>query len=178
VQGASDFKALAKCRCNDLTQYDLRVVFVHDGLFGRKQFYSYVKDKGVWWKTVDNEVTEVRFCSSSCPSCSSFYQASEETVLTDRTGVHLGAGPYMLLYSRALTPDDQTEYESKKIEWPELLRVCRALAAVCCTISDALSRTRSNTTTMYSCLPCDQRFESDSNRMIANLPLASKLYLA
>jgi hypothetical protein len=112
------------------------------------------------------------------PRAQNCYQVSEETVLTDRTGVHLGAGPYMLLYSRALTPDEQTAYESKT-EWPELLRVCRLFAAVGCTIfSDALNRTQSNTITMYSCLPCNQRFESDSSRMIANLPLARKLCLA
>ena len=40
-------------------QYDLRVVLLHDGLFGRKHIYSYVQSKGVWWKTVDREVTEV-----------------------------------------------------------------------------------------------------------------------
>jgi hypothetical protein len=40
-------------------QYDLRAVLVHDGLFGRRQLYSYVKDKGVWWKSVDSDVTEV-----------------------------------------------------------------------------------------------------------------------
>jgi hypothetical protein len=42
-----------------LCQYDLRAVLVHDGLFGRRQLYSYVKDKGTWWKTVDTDVTEV-----------------------------------------------------------------------------------------------------------------------
>jgi hypothetical protein len=41
------------------SQYDLRVVFIHDGIFGRKHLYSYVQDKGKWWKTVDNAVTEV-----------------------------------------------------------------------------------------------------------------------
>ena len=42
-----------------VVQYDLRVVLLHDGLFGRKHIYSYVQGEGVWWKTVDTEVTEV-----------------------------------------------------------------------------------------------------------------------
>ena len=42
-----------------LLQYDLRVVLVHDGLFGRSHLYSYVKQNGKWWKTVDYQVTEV-----------------------------------------------------------------------------------------------------------------------
>jgi len=87
-------------------RYDLRVVFVHDGLFGRKQVYSYVYDKGSWWKTADNEVTQV----------------SEETVFTDPTGMHLGAGPYMLIYSRALTPEEQGQYDAADFGWPDLLQ--------------------------------------------------------
>ena len=40
-------------------KYDLRVVLMHDGFQGRNHIYSYVKYKGVWWKTVDSVVTEV-----------------------------------------------------------------------------------------------------------------------
>ena len=40
-------------------QYDLRVVLVHDGFYGRGHLYSYVKQKGVWWKVVDHTSTEV-----------------------------------------------------------------------------------------------------------------------
>ena len=47
-------------------------------------------------------------------------------VLTDPAGSHLGAGPYMLIYSRALTSDEQTKHAGK-FEWPELLKV-----RVCC----------------------------------------------
>ncbi|KAI0252842.1 hypothetical protein BJV78DRAFT_271770 [Lactifluus subvellereus] len=79
-------------------RYDLRVVFMHDGLFGRSHLYSYVNDNGTWWKTVDLDVTEV----------------PEETVLTDATGFHLGAGPYMLIYSRAVPEGDQGP-----LPWPE-----------------------------------------------------------
>jgi hypothetical protein len=43
-----------------IEQYDLRAVLVHTGFPGRKQIYSYVQDiEGVWWKTVDHEVTGV-----------------------------------------------------------------------------------------------------------------------
>jgi len=71
---------------------------MHDGLYGRSHLYSYVNDNGTWWKTVDWAVTEV----------------SEETVLTDPTGFHLGAGPYMLIYSRAVLDGDQSP-----LPWPE-----------------------------------------------------------
>ncbi|KAA1474450.1 hypothetical protein DENSPDRAFT_841038 [Dentipellis sp. KUC8613] len=79
-------------------RYDLRVVLVHDGLFGRNHMYSYVQQGSTWWKTVDYEVTEV----------------SEEAVLNDPVGLHLGAGPYLLIYSRAVP-----EFESKSLPWPE-----------------------------------------------------------
>jgi len=41
-------------------------------------------------------------------------QVPEETVLTDATGFHLGAGPYMLIYSRAVPEGDQ-----EPLPWPE-----------------------------------------------------------
>ncbi|TFY68606.1 hypothetical protein EVJ58_g910 [Rhodofomes roseus] len=80
-------------------RYDLRVVLVHDGLYGRKHLYSYVKEKGMWWKTQDYIVTEV----------------PEETVLNDIVGLHLGAGPYFLIYSRALTEEE----ENTRAQWLE-----------------------------------------------------------
>ncbi|GLB39769.1 putative ubiquitin carboxyl-terminal hydrolase [Lyophyllum shimeji] len=80
-------------------QYDLRAVFMHTGLPGRKQIFSYVQDgHGIWWKTLDYTVTEV----------------PEETVLTDPTGLHLGAGPYLLIYSRHLSEDQM----NAPIRWP------------------------------------------------------------
>ncbi|KAI0643929.1 hypothetical protein C8Q79DRAFT_977495 [Trametes meyenii] len=79
-------------------RYDLRAVIVHDGFFGRSHLYSYVKYKGKWWKTVDYLVTEV----------------SEDTVLNDPTGLHLGAGPYILIYSRPLSQ----EKENARAPWP------------------------------------------------------------
>ncbi|KAF5384210.1 hypothetical protein D9615_003376 [Tricholomella constricta] len=83
-------------------RYDLRAVFMHTGLPGRKQIYSYVQDNhGVWWKTIDYTVTEV----------------SEETVLTDPTGLHLGAGPYLVIYSRHLSEEQM----KAPVAWPKSL---------------------------------------------------------
>ncbi|XP_006455181.1 hypothetical protein AGABI2DRAFT_226546 [Agaricus bisporus var. bisporus H97] len=74
-------------------RYDLRAVLIHTGLPGRKHKYSYVHDnQGVWWKIVDYTVTEV----------------SEETIFSDTAGLHLGAGPYMLIYSRHVEIEDLT----------------------------------------------------------------------
>ncbi|KAI0962288.1 hypothetical protein AcV7_001167 [Taiwanofungus camphoratus] len=112
--------------CPELQQhrYDLRVVLVHDGLFGRSHLYSYVKHNDTWWKTVDYAVTEVIFSRSlflHSPRYSresalySVVQVSEEVVLTDSVGLHLGAGPYFLIYSRALSEDE----EHIRAPWPE-----------------------------------------------------------
>ncbi|KAK0469256.1 uncharacterized protein EV420DRAFT_1493348 [Desarmillaria tabescens] len=80
--------------------YDLRAVLMHDGLPGRKHVYLYTQDAGgIWWKTVDTVVTEV----------------PEEDVLRDSTGMLLGAGPYMLLYSRSLSKE---ELEAP-VQWPK-----------------------------------------------------------
>ncbi|KAL5514775.1 hypothetical protein ACEPAG_2091 [Sanghuangporus baumii] len=65
-------------------RYDLRAVLVHDGLYGRSHLHSFILHNGRWWKCQDATIVEV----------------SEEVVLTDTTGLHLGAGPYMLIYSR------------------------------------------------------------------------------
>ncbi|KAJ6587377.1 hypothetical protein B0H10DRAFT_2093935, partial [Mycena sp. CBHHK59/15] len=80
--------------------YDLRAVLVHTGLPGRKHIYSYVQDKGTWWKTVDYTVTEV----------------PEELVMSDPAGLHLGAGPYMLMYSRRQTEEEM----NAPATWPTL----------------------------------------------------------
>jgi len=83
-------------------RYDLRAVLVHDGQFGRSHIYSYTYDKEKWWLTNDQEVHEVH----------------EDLVLNDTAGLHYGAGPYMLLYSRAL-PEDM---ENAAVQWPERLK--------------------------------------------------------
>lgn len=48
-----------------------------------------------------------------------FGQVSEDTVLTDQVGLHLGAGPCFLIYSTAV-PEDQEDASSP---WPEGLKV-------------------------------------------------------
>ena len=45
---------------------------------------------------------------------------SELTVFTDATGLHLGAGPFFLIYSRALSQED----EDARVFWPECFKVC------------------------------------------------------
>ncbi|PCH34125.1 hypothetical protein WOLCODRAFT_113208 [Wolfiporia cocos MD-104 SS10] len=94
--------------CPELQQhrYDLRVVLVHDGLFGRNHIYSYVKDRDTWWKTMDYSVTEARLI------------VSEDTALNDPVGLHLGAGPFFLIYSRALPKLE----ESARPPWPGSLK--------------------------------------------------------
>ena len=54
------------------------------------------------------------------PNLSLHLQVSEETVLTDPTGLHLGAGPYFLIYSRAIPWED----EDMRSSWPEDVKVC------------------------------------------------------
>ncbi|KAI6014460.1 hypothetical protein PISMIDRAFT_26984 [Pisolithus microcarpus 441] len=94
-------EALTLLDCPELKQvrYDLRVVFMHDGLYGRKHLYCYVRDKGQWWKIADSLIEQV----------------TEESVLRDTTGLHLGAGPYLLLYSR-YRPDENERLTS--LPWP------------------------------------------------------------
>lgn len=87
-----------------------------------------MKHNDTWWKTVDYAVTEVIFSRSlflHSPRYSresalySVVQVSEEVVLTDSVGLHLGAGPYFLIYSRALSEDE----EHIRAPWPEGVKV-------------------------------------------------------
>ena len=48
-------------------------------------------------------------------------EVSEEIVLTDSAGIHLGAGPYLLIYSSV--PPDDTAVESMQLPWPKPLKV-------------------------------------------------------
>lgn len=84
---------------------------------GRKQIHSYVQDvDGIWWKTVDFTVTEVINPLENNNSVSlTNRKISEEIVLTDPSGLHMRAGPYLLLYSRFL-PQDQIK---EPLPWPE-----------------------------------------------------------
>lgn len=80
--------------------YGLRAVLRHDGLYGRSHIYSHVRDEhGIWWRTDDHKVMEV----------------SEEAVLTDSSGLHLGAGPYMLVYSRV---EGNADTDTESVLWP------------------------------------------------------------
>jgi hypothetical protein len=114
---------------SSMLQYDLRVVFMHDGLYGRKHLYSYVHDKSFWWKIADSLIEKVnnyqhtsighllRNLISPHPIA---LQVSEEAVLNDHTGLHLGAGPYLLFYSRAL-PENVDPAPS--LPWPDDIKV-------------------------------------------------------
>ncbi|CAL1709523.1 unnamed protein product [Somion occarium] len=95
-------------------RYDLRVVLVHDGLYGRSHLYSYVKQRDKWWKIVDYSTLEVcSHCKYALVTLLTEGQVSEETVLHDPIGLHLNAGPFFLIYSRAI-PE-----ESLRPDWPE-----------------------------------------------------------
>ncbi|EKM56764.1 uncharacterized protein PHACADRAFT_207955 [Phanerochaete carnosa HHB-10118-sp] len=80
-------------------RYELRAVLMHDGFYGRSHLYSYVKRRGIWWKTAENTTIEV----------------PEAEVLEDPAGLHLGAGPFLLIYSRSVPQEE----ESVKLPWPE-----------------------------------------------------------
>lgn len=81
-------------------KYDLRAVLMHDGLKGRKHVYSYINHDDAWWKIVDYTATKVTL----------------ETVLNDKDGMHLGAGPILLVYSRSLP-------EPLVSNWPDVVKV-------------------------------------------------------
>ncbi|EPQ51958.1 hypothetical protein GLOTRDRAFT_48407 [Gloeophyllum trabeum ATCC 11539] len=95
-------------------RYDLRAVLVNEGPLGRKHLYSYTYNAGKWWKTVDWLVEEVRRLHCTV--------VSEEVVLNDPAGLHYGAGPYLLLYSRALSEEDEKTL-SERLHWMETARV-------------------------------------------------------
>ena len=107
------------------------MVFIHDGIFGRRHLYSYVEDKGKWWKTFGNTVTEVTTYSAFSITYlmyASCCQVSEDTVFTDPTGLHLGAGPYLLIYSKAMSAEHTSELE--RLPWPEKIKVNRLVGLV------------------------------------------------
>lgn len=57
-------------------------------------------------------------------------QVSEETVLTDTSGLHLGAGPFMLFYSEEIdpkfdAPPDVTHFR----QWHPAVRVSTCFSA-------------------------------------------------
>lgn len=139
-------QAAKALECPELQQqrYDLRVVLVHDGLYGRNHIYSYVRQGDVWWKTVDHVVNEV----------------PEETVLNDTAGLHLGAGPYFLIYSRAL-PEEQ---ENVRVQWVEQLKnsVKHNNALFLSTLPPEVVADLRNSTSPPSS-PCPSEFTMSSN---------------
>ncbi|TFK53221.1 hypothetical protein OE88DRAFT_1657130 [Heliocybe sulcata] len=86
-------------------RYDLRAVIINEGPLGRKYLYSYTQHAGKWWKTVDWLVEEV----------------SEEVVLNDPAGLHYGAGPYLLLYSRAMSEEEEKTLP-ERLQWMDTMR--------------------------------------------------------
>ncbi|CDZ98027.1 Ubiquitin carboxyl-terminal hydrolase-like domain [Phaffia rhodozyma] len=74
-----DRSELKRCK------YSLRAINFHNGIRGPGSLYTYVQgpDKR-WFKVVDGVSSEI----------------SAETAFADPTGFHLGAGPYMLWYSK------------------------------------------------------------------------------
>ncbi|KAF9515889.1 hypothetical protein BS47DRAFT_727689 [Hydnum rufescens UP504] len=101
-------------------RYDLRAVLMHNGSYGPKNVYAYVKSSsGEWWKSVYDVVTKVRKHSPIFrpPDMTFSLQVTEETVLTDRAGLYLNSGPYMLFYSR-VTPEWEIDGDSGEPSWP------------------------------------------------------------
>jgi hypothetical protein len=76
--------------------------------------------------TTDYEVQEVYTCAIihilEVLILHRFCQVSEDTVLHDSSGLHYGAGPYMLFYSRALPLGSDIS-----VEWPEAIKVRKAI---------------------------------------------------
>lgn len=83
-----------------------------DGIPGRDHTYAYLRGyDGKWYKSLDAMVTEVRPLSWPVGGSrtQSFRQVPEEAVLNDSTGLHMGAGPYMLIYSKAVDSEPESE---------------------------------------------------------------------
>ena len=92
---------------------------MHDGQKGREHVYSYINHEDAWWKVVGCTVAKARpdfrwISTQIKPMNQSHPQVALETVLSDENGVDVGAGPFLLIYSRSLS-------EPLKSEWPETL---------------------------------------------------------
>ncbi|ORX35476.1 hypothetical protein BD324DRAFT_632995 [Kockovaella imperatae] len=66
--------------------YKLRAILMHDGaLVAGSHLYTYVRyGDDIWWKIRDHEATRVEW----------------DDIASDRTGLFMDGGPYILLYSR------------------------------------------------------------------------------
>lgn len=69
---------------------------------------------------MDTIVTEVRYVGLHNHTSELEEQVPQEEVYNDSNGVLLGAGPYMLLYSRRMTKDQIASFPV----WPNYLTVC------------------------------------------------------
>lgn len=58
--------------------------------------------------------------------CQPSLQVSEETVFNDKNGLHLGTGPYLLLYSRAI-PES---LRNTPMPWPDVVKVSPLFAKI------------------------------------------------
>ena len=93
---------------------------MHDEQKERKPVYSYVNHEDAWWKVVNFTVTKVRLdfrwiaMAQIEPTNQSRLQVALETVLSNESGMDVGAAPFFLIYSRSLS-------EPLKSEWPETL---------------------------------------------------------
>ncbi len=78
---------------------------------------------------MDTVVTEVGVdvSSDTVPSFT-LEQVPPEEVLNDSNGVLLGAGPYMLIYSRRVSP----EYIDALLPWPNSYTVCTVASDSLC----------------------------------------------
>lgn len=113
---------------------------MHDGFYGRGHLYSYVKQKSQWWKISDHSATEVSRTTELSPISSvliyATVQVSEEEVLNDSIGFHLGAGPYFLIYSRSMTEEE----ENYPLAWPHYLKVRTSPIVSDCVLLSSLFR--------------------------------------
>jgi hypothetical protein len=116
-----DIALVDLCRSHQNLQNKLRAVLGHDGLFGRRQLHSFVKDRHL-----------VEVCRYRCHGGMHSHLFSpiitsrpsievSEIVLTDSAGTHLGASPYLLIYSGV--PPDDTAVASMQLPWPKPLKV-------------------------------------------------------
>lgn len=111
---------------------------MHDGMYGRSHLYTYVKSSnGSWWKILDHDVTQVcLFISNLFHLVYSYLggQVTEEAVLTDKTGLYMNAGPYLLFYTRSdessMVDDSPVPPITEEAPWDEGVAV-RLFSLLC-----------------------------------------------
>ena len=78
----------------------------------------------------------------------------EETVLTDPTGLHLCAGPYLLLYSKHLSEEEL----HAPVVWPKVFTVRANIFSLIIQLIITQNRIQSKKTTKSSYLSCLQNW--------------------